>query len=71
MNGNRYLLDTNTIIQLLLGNEHLLRIVNGADYVATSVICEIEFLCFPNLPEEDRKLFDQFKGKTEIFDVFR
>jgi len=69
MSGKRYLLDTNAIIQLLSGNQALLEIVNAADYVATSVICEIEFLCFPNLSDMDRTLFDKFRAKTEIVDI--
>lgn len=40
MNGRRYFLDTNAIVALLAGNRMLLELLNQADYVATSVICE-------------------------------
>ncbi len=69
MNGKRYLLDTNAIIQLLTGNQALLELLNEADYVATSIICEIEFLCFPNLSKRDHALFVEFIEKTEIVDI--
>ena len=39
----RLLLDTNAIIQLLAGNKELLELVSSADFVATSIICELEF----------------------------
>ena len=32
MNGKRYLLDTNAIVQLLAGNKELAGIVRGADF---------------------------------------
>ncbi len=38
MNGSRYLLDTNTIIQLLKGNSELVTLVSTADFLATSII---------------------------------
>jgi predicted nucleic acid-binding protein len=44
MSGRRYFLDTNAIVQLLSGNHSLLTTLAGAAYVATSVICELEFL---------------------------
>ena len=60
MNGRRYFLDTNAIVQILSGNRELLALLMDAEYVATSVICELEFLSFPLLLEEDAALFSQF-----------
>lgn len=47
MIGERLLLDTNAIIQLLAGNAELIAIVEKAHFISTSVICELEFLSFP------------------------
>jgi tRNA(fMet)-specific endonuclease VapC len=69
MNGKRYFLDTNTIVQLLSGNPSVLEIVYNAEYIATSVICEIEFFSFADLTEEDRVLFGEFAHKIEIIDL--
>ena len=55
MNGRRYFLDTNAIVQLLSGNPSILETISEAEYIATSVICEVEFFSFSGLTEEDRK----------------
>lgn len=69
MNGRRYFLDTNAIVALLAGNRTLLELLNQADYVATSVICELEYLAFPDLPDEDRDLFEQFRSMVHVTDL--
>jgi tRNA(fMet)-specific endonuclease VapC len=69
MNGSRYFLDTNTIVQLLSGNQAILEIIADAEYIATSVICEIEFFSFPGLTEDDRTLFNEFARQIEIIDL--
>ena len=69
MSGKRYFLDTNAIIQLLAGNSTILELLKTADHVATSVICELEFLSFPDLPEEDRQLFRLFKERVQVVDI--
>lgn len=46
MNGKGFLLDTNAIIQLLKGNKGLLSIISGADFIATSIISEMEYFWF-------------------------
>ena len=38
MNGKRYLLDTNAVIQLLAGNPSLRKMVEDSDFLAISVI---------------------------------
>lgn len=53
MNGNRYFLDTNAIIQLLQGNEELIKLLTHADYIAVSIISKIEFLSFTKLFSND------------------
>ncbi len=69
MNGRRYFLDTNAIVQVLAGNCELLALLSDAEYVATSIICELEFLSFPALPEEDAMLFRQFSKRVEMVDL--
>jgi tRNA(fMet)-specific endonuclease VapC len=46
MSGNRYFLDTNSIIQLLKANKQLLGILKNADYIGISVISRLEFFVF-------------------------
>ena len=69
MSGKRYFLDTNAIVQLLAGNKNLKNILNEADYVATSVICELEFLSLPALPNEDKELLDNLLLLIEVIDL--
>jgi predicted nucleic acid-binding protein len=69
MSGKRYFLDTNAIVQLLAGNRTLLKMLNQADYVATSVICELEYLAFPDLEDEDKELFEEFRKKVCVADL--
>ena len=69
MSGKRYYVDTNAIIQLLAGNRELLEKLNQAAYVATSVICELEYFAFPNLADEDKELFEQFRPQVDVTDL--
>jgi predicted nucleic acid-binding protein len=69
MSGKRYFLDTNAIVQLLAGSRELLELLNQADYVATSVICELEYLAFPDLAKEDKELFEEFRARVEVTDL--
>ena len=69
MNGNGFLLDTNAIVQLLKGNAELAKVVSEADFIATSVIAEMEFLSFSELSENDKMLFRAFKSRIEVYDV--
>lgn len=69
MNGKRYLLDTNAFIQLLLGNQSLSAIVDEAEFLSTSVICQLEFLAYPNLDDGTRNAFLQFLSRIHVYDV--
>jgi tRNA(fMet)-specific endonuclease VapC len=69
MNGSRYLLDTNAIVQMLAGNKALLTLLSDAEYVATSIICELEFLSFPSLLREDAELFRQFLEQVDVINL--
>ena len=48
MNGNGYLLDTNAIVQLLKGNTELIAVLGCADFIATFIVAEMEYI-FPSL----------------------
>ena len=60
MNGKRYLLDTNAVIQLLAGNLSLIKMVEGSDFLAISVISKLEFLSYPDLTEDEKTPFLNF-----------
>lgn len=67
MIGERLLLDTNAIIQLLAGNAELIALVEKAHFISTSVICELEFLSFPGLSVEDAELYSRFRSRIHMF----
>ena len=69
MNGSRYLLDTNSIIQLLKGNHELIAMVSHAEFLAVSIIAELEYYSFPDLSEHDVLLYRAFKSRVTVFDV--
>lgn len=69
MSGKFYFLDTNAIIQLLKGNQELVEILQKAEFITCSVISKFEYLSFPNISENDIKLFNTFAEKIEIMDL--
>jgi len=67
MNGeNRYFLDTNALVSFANGEESLGRLVLNADYVATSVICKLEFLSWSGLPADVRDIFLRFLDQIDL-----
>ncbi len=54
MSGKFYFLDTNSIIQLLKGNQELVKILQEAEFIACSVISKLEYLSFPNMSEHQQ-----------------
>ena len=69
MSGSRYLLDTKAIIQLLKGNPELALLASKADFLAASVIADLEFLSFRGLSDADAALYRAFRSRIWIFDV--
>jgi len=57
MSGKRYFLDTNALVLLGDGDPALGRLVAEADYIGTSVICKLEYLSWPDLPDAIRARF--------------
>lgn len=69
MNGNRYLLDTNAVIQLFDGNREVEDILNHADFVAMSVVSEFEYLSYDGLTEKDVSEYTAFRNCIQVYDV--
>ena len=69
MNGKRYLLDTNAVIQLLAGNQSLIKMVEDSDFLAISVISKLEFLSYPDLTEDEKNAFSELLEDLTIFDL--
>ena len=69
MSGNKFLLDTNAIIQLLKGNEEVKCLIENAELVCCSVLSELEFSSFPNLSTHDLDLLKNFISKVFVIDL--
>ena len=69
MNGERYLLDTNAVIQLLKGNSDISVLLGNADSIALSIIAEMEYFSFPGLNDHDAALYRVFKSRVRVFGV--
>ena len=69
MNGKRYLLDTNAVIQLLAGNPSLHKMVEDSDFLAISVISKLEFLSYPDLTEDEKNAFSELLEDLTVFDL--
>jgi len=69
MNGKRYLLDTNAVIQLFDGNTEIESILNQADFVAMSVISEFEYLSFDGLSKKDVAEYNAFRSCLRVYGV--
>ena len=69
MNGKRYLLDTNAVIQLLAGNPSLIKMVEDSDFLAISVISKLEFLSYPDLNEDEKNAFSELLEDLTVFDL--
>ena len=69
MNGKRYLLDTNAIIQFLAGNASMQEIVAEADFLAISVISQLESFSYPELTEDEEQAFFDFISGFAVYDI--
>jgi len=69
MSGNRLLLDTNSIIQLLKGNTFVFDEVQRASFVAISIISKLEFMSFSRLIETDKSLFGIFEKRIDVLEL--
>ena len=70
MNGERrYFLDTNALVAFGNGEKKIGALLAEADAVSTSVICELEYLSWEGLTEEDEDHFRQFLSMINVVDV--
>lgn len=66
---NRFLLDTNAVIELLKGHDSLSDILMKSEWVGISIVTELEFLSFPGISKEDQALFSEFESRIEVVDL--
>ena len=70
MNGEkRYFLDTNALVAFGNGERSIGDLLSDADYVSTSVICELEYLSWEGLTEQEEKRFREFLSMINVVDV--
>lgn len=69
MSGTKYFLDTNAIISLLDGNSAIENMLSSATWIATSVICIIEFHSYTNLSSNDKILLYQLVQRISIIQI--
>ena len=70
MNGEkRYFLDTNALVAFGNGEKSIGDLLSDADYVSTSVICELEYLSWEGLTEQEEKRFREFLSMINVVDV--
>ena len=67
--SGRLFLDTNAVIELLKGNPEVIEIMSGADFIACSIISELEYLSFPNISSHDISLFSKFIERITVVDL--
>ena len=68
MNGNSILLDTNTVLYLLAGDETLAEFLNGKKLLI-SVITELELLSYKHLTAKDSKILSSFISELQIENI--
>ncbi len=68
MNGNRLLLDTNTVLYVLGGDETLASFLNGKE-LFISVISELELLSFKNITPKETKSISSFLNELRIENI--
>jgi len=66
---SRYLLDTNALVALGEGDATLVKLLEQADFVATSVICKIEYLTGIAEDIASRTLFEDMLRGIDVVDL--
>ena len=69
MNGNKYILDTCTIINFLSGRKNFLSNLEKNYSLGISIISEIEFLSSKYLSKEDITKYREFRELIIAFDI--
>ena len=65
----RYFLDTNALVAFGNGEASLGALLADADGVLMSVICELEYLSWDGLAEQDESCFKQFLSMITVVNV--
>ncbi|MEI0697974.1 type II toxin-antitoxin system VapC family toxin [Brachyspira intermedia] len=65
MNGNNILLDTNAIIYFLNGKF----LLDNEYNIFTSIISEIELLCYPKITSEEENIIKDFLNSINIINL--
>lgn len=65
----RYFLDTNALVAFGNGEKTIGDLLSDADAVSTSVICELEYLSWEGLTEQDENRFREFLTLINVVDV--
>jgi hypothetical protein len=68
MSGNSLLLDTNTVLYLLAGDETLANFLNGK-FLFISVISELELLSFKKLTHKEATTIKTFLSELKIENI--
>jgi tRNA(fMet)-specific endonuclease VapC len=69
MNGIRYVLDTNSVIAMINGNDQLLQKTRYASFVGLSIISVVEFLSFSGINEADKGLLMDLISETDVINL--
>ena len=65
MNGNKFLLDTNTVLYVLAGDETLASFLNGKE-LYLSIISELELLSYKKITQKEIKAITAFLSEFKI-----
>jgi len=68
MSGNSLLLDTNTVLYLLVGDETLANFLNGK-FLFISAISELELLSFKKLTQKEATTIKTFLSELKIENI--
>jgi predicted nucleic acid-binding protein len=68
MNGNKLLLDTNTVLYVLNGDETLASFLNGKE-LYLSIISELELLSFKSITQKEIKAISAFLKELKIENI--
>ena len=68
MNGNNLLLDTNTVLYLLGGDDTLAEFLNGKN-LYISIISELELLSYKHLTAKDVKILTSFISELQVENI--
>jgi hypothetical protein len=68
MNGNKLLLDTNTVLYVLGGDETLAQFLHGKE-LHLSIISELELLSFKKITQKEIKVISAFLNELVIENI--